>query len=362
MRIGALDPYLATRGGGERYFLELCLALARAHEVDVLVPPGEDPLTLVDALDQTFGLNLHRLRFLPSRRRTRDIYSSLSAYPAAVSVSNDYPPPLGTHPHVSVLQFPWGVNSWSMIHRWRARRAMGQCDLVVVYSQYVQGWVARSLGYLPTVVSPPVPAILAPPSDAARERLILVVGRFSALGHNKKHEVLIRAFARALPRGMGGWQLVLVGGAGPNDQEYVAALKRTADGLPVEFFPNLERPALEGLYRRASLLWHATGFGEDARAHPERLEHFGIAPVEAMSAGCVPMVVGLGGLTEIVEHNRSGVIWHTTEELIDASVQLALDRRALQRLAEGAIERAKAFSAAVFRERLASVLPPVLRP
>ncbi len=50
---------------------------------------------------------------------------------------------------------------------------------------------------------------------------------------------------------------------------------------------------LADLYARASIFWHAAGLGEDAEDDPNRMEHFGISIVEAMSAGAVPVVLGV---------------------------------------------------------------------
>ena len=79
--------------------------------------------------------------------------------------------------------------------------------------------------------------------------------------------------------------------------------------------PNVEYGKLRQLYSQATLYWHATGYGENEAHHPERFEHFGITPVEAMAAGCVPIVLGKGGLPEIVEHDKSGFLWNTLDEL-----------------------------------------------
>ena len=48
------------------------------------------------------------------------------------------------------------------------------------------------------------------------------------------------------------------------------------------------------------MLIHAAGFGVDADEFPERLEHFGITPIEAASFGCIPVVYGQGGPREVV--------------------------------------------------------------
>jgi glycosyltransferase involved in cell wall biosynthesis len=49
--------------------------------------------------------------------------------------------------------------------------------------------------------------------------------------------------------------------------------------------------------------------------NPELTEHFGISTVEAISAGCIPLVVGRGGQPEIV--TNPDLLWQTIEELIE---------------------------------------------
>ena len=79
------------------------------------------------------------------------------------------------------------------------------------------------------------------------------------------------------------------------------------------------------LYSRAALFWHATGLGEDEETHPERLEHFGISTVEAMSAGAVPVVIGRAGQLELFEDGIAGYHWQTLDELVARTGQLMAD-------------------------------------
>jgi glycosyltransferase involved in cell wall biosynthesis len=88
----------------------------------------------------------------------------------------------------------------------------------------------------------------------------------------------------------------------------------------------------------------------DEEKHPERAEHFGMSTVEAMSAGCVPVVVRKGGQKEIVSHGESGYLWDTVDELVGNSLQLIQDQRLLERLRSAARKRAGMFG----RERFAS--------
>ena len=55
------------------------------------------------------------------------------------------------------------------------------------------------------------------------------------------------------------------------------------------------------------------------------MEHFGITTVEAMAAGCVPVVINKAGQREIVEDGVSGFLWNTWGELKDRTQLLAED-------------------------------------
>ena len=104
---------------------------------------------------------------------------------------------------------------------------------------------------------------------------------------------------------------------------------------------DVPRDELLELYSRAALFWHAAGHGQDARRHPERLEHFGITTVEAMAHGTVPLVFPAGGPAEVVEDGRTGLWWRSPAELAARSKDLIEDEseRARLRLARAEAER-----------------------
>ena len=72
------------------------------------------------------------------------------------------------------------------------------------------------------------------------------------------------------------------------------------EGLPCTFHPNIARDDLAALYERSAVLVHAAGYGVDPDEFPESLEHFGITPVEASSFGCIPVVYGQGGPSDVI--------------------------------------------------------------
>ena len=100
------------------------------------------------------------------------------------------------------------------------------------------------------------------------------------------------------------------------------------------------------------MFWHATGLGEDTDTHPERLEHFGISTVEAMSAGAVPVVIGRAGQLELCEGGVAGYHWQTVDELVARTAELIADPVGRALMADRAVEAAARFGPEPFAARL----------
>lgn len=69
---------------------------------------------------------------------------------------------------------------------------------------------------------------------------------------------------------------------------------------------DVRKTTVQNALAEASSYWHAKGGGVNAALEREKCEHCGISIVEAISAGCVPVVYGEGGPKEIVERGVSG--------------------------------------------------------
>lgn len=238
--------------------------------------------------------------------------------------------------------------------------ALAAYDRVISISQYTTRWI-RSRWGLPCIE-------LYPPIDTqtftfekshSREKIILSVGRFFAGGHNKKHHEMARAFIRMRAEGVisDDWRLVLVGARHiehSNHLKYFEELQNIAHGHPIDILPNRPFSELLDLYRRASIYWHAAGWGESETAHPERLEHFGITTCEAMACGCVPIVYHGAGQREIVREGQTGHFFKDYQSLAANLRRLtkAHDDGGLAGMRERARNDIERYSRATFRSRV----------
>lgn len=228
-------------------------------------------------------------------------------------------------------------------------------DTLIANSEFTRGWIRRWWDRDATVLYPPVRLH----KRGEKAPVILGVGRFFAAkaGHSKKQLELVEAFRRLVATGAAdGWSLHLVGGCSEADRGYLDQVRAAAEGLPVVFHVDAPGSELEELYAEASLFWHATGLGEDPEADPDRMEHFGISIVEAMSAGAVPVVLGEAGPAEIVRPGVSGRHFTDLDDLVAQTVALLGDPGELARLSAGAVERARHFGLEAFAERLDAIV------
>jgi glycosyltransferase involved in cell wall biosynthesis len=219
-------------------------------------------------------------------------------------------------------------------------------DAIWSISRYTAEWVKRYWGMDSELLYPPVDVDSFSPGDKVNQ--IISVGRFFAGSHNKKHDVMVKAFRGMCDGGLEGWEFHLVGNVGrePEDTAYLETVKKLAEGYPIFIHNNLPFADLQKQYACSKIFWHATGYGEDTAQHPERFEHFGITTVEAMAAGCVPVVIAEAGQTEIVADGENGMLWQNPAEMQAATLRLIYDDALRQNLSVNAVRRSHEFDKA----------------
>lgn len=174
----------------------------------------------------------------------------------------------------------------------------------------------------------------------------------SRIHRDKKIDVLIKAFMSSEFL-RNNAHLVVAGSVLGEDEDFVRKIQDSVENVTFVFEPT--REALESLYSKSGIFWHAMGFAQE---NPEKFEHFGITTVEAMSAGCVPIVINKGGQTEIVTEN-CGVRWNTLEELLERTEWLIKNPDEADLLRKNAVERSAHFDKSHFTARIKEILSEV---
>lgn len=384
MRVAVYNLYWATLGGGEQVAAAIAEHLvATGHEVMLLGPDEVDH----DIVERRLGRNLSGCTWT---RVTDDLEASAASENVDLFINCTYlssaiprsplslyyvhfpgvPPSrrqrfvasgaaLGHRVLDSVGRLPGpvvGVRD-GLARRRRDVTWVGRYSQIAANSAFTAHWVERLWGVRADILFPPV----APPVDpGGGGPSVLSIGRFfdRSFGHCKKQDVLVDAWSEW--EASGGppdeWRLRLLGGADAGSREYVLDLRRRTLGSRVSVEVNVERHVITDALATSAIFWHAGGYGEDPDRHPDRFEHFGIAVVEAMAAGCVPLVYGAAGPAEIVSDGVDGFHWNSITELVSSTRRLIDDPDMLARMSAAAVTRAGEFSFVAFGARLALLI------
>lgn len=361
MRIGFHNPFRGAAGGGERYLYTMLEEAVRrdADELVVLAPERPDSRAW-----ERVGVHVAPDSFAWRPTRDAELTERSHDLDLLVALTTDVPVESGARRGIAVVQFPFRARErpaeraraalLGALGRRRAPRALASYERFLCYSDFAHTWIERRLGVQAEVLAPPVDSPPAAPADA-RKPWIVSVGRFFRGAHEKRQDVLIEAF-RALSAP--GWELHLAGAADESaaTRRWIAELRERADGLPVRFHVDAPRAEVLDLYAGAALYWHAAGYGVDPDRHPERLEHFGIAPVEGMAHGAVPLVLPEGGPAEVVADGRTGRHWREVPELVEHTRELIDSPEDLARLRARAVREAARYDTARFRAAVRELL------
>lgn len=230
-------------------------------------------------------------------------------------------------PWILALKIFWHRRKQIKIYRGNAavadRIVLLSQKFVPFYSSYIRAEDCKKI----TFISNPAVGIENPPTFEEKRKEILYVGRMS-IGE-KRIDLLLKIWAK-LEKVFPQWSLCLVGAGGDFEK-----LKKMAGVL------NLTRVSFEGFqnpemyYRRASIFCLTSAF-----------EGFGLAMVEAASAGCVPVAFNsYASAEEIINSGENGFLVPAfdLEKYVETLAQLMKDNVLRERLANAARENAKRF-------------------
>lgn len=356
MRVGIYDPYLDDAGGGEKYMLSMAECLAAENKVDIFWDSTDDLAFACKrfAIDIT---KLHKVKNIFSRQTPfLKRFMASRRYDAIIVLSDGSIPLLGSKKLYIHLQQPLQHFQRGSL---KSRIKLSRVTKFICNSEYTKKFIGDKFGLKTIVLYPPV---RLDPIKTKKENIILHVGRFrpfdktTGVSDYKKQDIMLKTFMEMVDNGLKNWKFLLAVSVQENDAEAFEKMRKMTRDYPVEFEINMSNHALWEHYSKAKIYWHASGYGEDLTLHPEAAEHFGISTVEAMGAGCVPVVINAGGQKEIVTNGVNGFTWDTLDALKEQTMALIDSPKLLEKLGEQAKKRADDFSLEKFNAELQNLI------
>lgn len=344
------SPYLDTIGGGEVYTMYFARALiALGYRVE-LAWHDERTLKVIKKilgikLDDII-LNPHAYRSFRDKQPLWERYRFTKDYDLTFFLSDGSLPFLFSKQNIVHFQVPFVGLKLSLINRLKLRSLKLVCNSI-----FTKKIIDQHLRTNSTVLWPPVRLR----KSGSKTNTILSVGRFTDGLHHKRQDVMIDAFKTFYDQGNQDWRLILVG-TDFEGKRITTRLQKMIKKYPIDIMTDLSFSQLNQVYSQASIYWHAAGFGIDENKHPEKVEHFGISTVEAMSAGCVPIVIRKGGQKEIVRHNHTGFLFDSKPQLIAYTNRVIADDQLCARLRVNAIKASSQYSLESFAQNVKNLL------
>jgi glycosyltransferase involved in cell wall biosynthesis len=276
-------------GGGEKHALDVAALLQDKFEVYLASEVDFD----INFMQSYFGINIDKCKKIISTRIDTHFTSKFDIFINSTFHSNlksaaKYSFYIVSFPHKHIDKNI--IDKYHFLHN----------------STFTNRWANEYWGvHRSSLVLPIIGyAGLEAPKNIEKKKLLLSVGRLTSEGHCKNHHLIIQAYKSAIDRNLlkADWELIIAGSCDISDRpamEYYNLLLGLSAGYNIRVEINIERSTLENFYKNAFIYIHATGLGLP-QDQPEKHEHFGIAPHEAMRFGCYPIVYELGGPAEQV--------------------------------------------------------------
>jgi glycosyltransferase involved in cell wall biosynthesis len=214
-----------------------------------------------------------------------------------------------------------------------------EADLILSNSSTTSKFIKAAWGRNTKIVYPPADTVNFRPLE--KENSVALLARFRPYKHIEDGIEAV-ALSKSKPK------LCILGLKGSN--EYLTRLKALVKKRGIEKNTTFLVDATIEEVRKT--LGQAKIF-----VHPCRHEPFGIAVVEAMAAGCVPIVYkDWGPWIDIVNSGKYGIGFETVNDLANKIDEVVSDETEFERLSQTAQKRAGYFSEERFRKKIEEAL------
>ncbi len=321
-KAGFYDPYLDVLGGGERYLLSIAKVLGeRGYQFFIFWDTNLDK-----QIENRFHLDLHALSYLPDLKRINLLQKirMLRSFDLFFYITDgSYTFTSAKKNYVYAMIPQKSLYSFSAVDRLKLNNTE-----FITHSQFnrqiLESWQIQS-----KILYPYIDLADFSIRNIKKKPIILSVGRFFGHLHTKQHEQMIDWFdaLRQTNSMFKDYKLILAGGLKTEDQQYFNSLmQKTKKNPSIELKPNISYNELVSLYGDAKFFWHFTGLGFDETKNPEKVEHLGITPLEAMAAGCTVYCYNAGGPKEFIQDGSTGFLFSSKHELFKKMNEIVQDK------------------------------------
>jgi glycosyltransferase involved in cell wall biosynthesis len=217
-------------------------------------------------------------------------------------------------------------------------------SILLTNSKFTQQIVRKYLRRNSLVLHPPVDVQSYARVNVKSENLVVTVSKFTPKRCLHRVPLIARNTQNA--------RFIIVGGADEYSIETIANLQELIREQDVQdrvvLMPNVQRSKLMELLVRAKVYLHVM---------PS--EHFGISIVEAMAAGCVPVVHRSGGpWLDILDQNQGkyGFSYETPEKAAYLINNILRDERLRSEVSHAAQKRSFEYDESAFRKSLQGII------
>jgi glycosyltransferase involved in cell wall biosynthesis len=374
MRVAVFNAHIGLAGGGEQVALNMARALEeRGYSVDLvtyrfevedverafkLLTPGYKPRKLMIYSVPRFmkllgvGGRFVRLRrlllvndFLKRSREEYDLIIDTSSnmptkadvvyvhYPAVLRTSNKS----GLH---------WAL--YDKLVQSVAKRLLGRPKLVLCNSSWTANEFAKtfSIGNNVEVLHPPVDVeFFREVALKEKDDIVVTVSRFTP---EKNMERIVDVADK-----LRNFRFIMIGNKAKYSEPVIDKIEKRIRELKadnVELLFNVPRDKLREILGSAKYY-----------LHPPFAEHFGISVVEAMSAGCIPIVYRDGGAWyDVVSRVSDNLGYYNIHEVPHIIKVIEKEEWLYDKFRERSMEVADMFTYGLFKKRLLNYLESVL--
>ena len=391
IRVGLFTPYELTPGGGEKYFLSVATTFFNMGCSIELMLKVENVCGTRECLLRT--LNKLRVPLNPMdftiRYFTPEQFMAVYFAPAKIeydiffTIGNSKYPMMYSMGlfNMYMCQFPFDLYKPPKDF---IRSRLAYYDLILVNSRFSFDWYLRSIqrdavrfltinSYVPALVilHPPVDPFkpvgtfesLQSLPDKARVTNIAVVGRFFKGRQSKGHDSALQIIQEVVSRTNLSVHLYLCGYVHPDEtsHKYIDQLKETikTNNLPATIVVNADGKEIEKILEKSMIFWHLTGVNylSHPKDDPASFEHFGIAIIEGMFMGLIPMVTSVGGPVDIVKDGYNGFLCSTIDAYVNNTLKvLGMTKAESDKIRSRAFYTAEKFKIDHFIDKLQSMI------